>query len=110
MRLAVAVVTISLSFAPLFAQTSYYVDPQGSDNNDGLSPARAWRTLAKVSQWGFKPGDKVMLRRGAQWSGDGLSLSISGTAQAPVMIGCYGDGPDPVITARTTPPRLVQFG
>ena len=45
--------------------TTYYVDAtHGNDNNDGLSPATAWRTMGKVSDFSFLPGDSILLKRG----------------------------------------------
>jgi len=35
--------------------TTYYVDPAGSNANDGLSPATPWRTLLKVGISSFQP-------------------------------------------------------
>ena len=38
----------------------YYLDPiSGNDINDGLSPAAAWKTMAKVSSVNFQAGDVV---------------------------------------------------
>jgi hypothetical protein len=35
------------------AQTTYYVDPSGSDGNTGTSSSSAWRTIAKVGESGM---------------------------------------------------------
>jgi hypothetical protein len=42
--------------------TTYYVDPAGSNGNDGLSPQTPWRTLLKVGISTFQPGDVILLR------------------------------------------------
>lgn len=54
-----------------YTGTAYYVSNDGDDNNDGLTPETAWRTLDKVSEsCGFdgnailQPGDAVFFRRG----------------------------------------------
>ncbi|MDQ3605853.1 MAG: hypothetical protein M3418_06670, partial [Gemmatimonadota bacterium] len=47
--------------------TTYYVDPDGSDTNDGLAPERAWRTVAKVNGTTFVPGDRVLFQGGGVW-------------------------------------------
>lgn len=44
--------------------TTYYVSADGDDNNDGLSPKTAWKTLDGPfnHQNDFKPGDAVLFR------------------------------------------------
>src|SRR5207245_7977342 len=41
--------------------TTYYVDPAGSNANDGLSPATPWRTLPTVDMSSFKPAAGILL-------------------------------------------------
>jgi hypothetical protein len=37
---------------------TYYVDSStGDDGNNGLSPAKAWKSLDKVNRASFQPGD-----------------------------------------------------
>ena len=69
----------------------------GNDANDGLSPATAWRTLAKASSVYLEPGDRVLLRRGDLWTDEVLNLWGSGTLADPVVTGAYGDGDRPRI-------------
>ena len=39
---------------------TYYVDAsQGADTHDGLAPANAWRSLARVNKATLQPGDRV---------------------------------------------------
>ena len=55
-----------------YTGTAYYVSNDGDDNNDGLTPETAWKTLNHVSRasgaWDapsiMKPGDAIFLRRG----------------------------------------------
>ncbi len=44
--------------------TTYYVSNDGDDNNDGLTPATAWKTLKKASEFEYATGDCVRFRRG----------------------------------------------
>ena len=46
--------------------TAYYVSADGDDNNDGLSPATAWKTLDGPynNADNLKPGDAVLFRSG----------------------------------------------
>ena len=39
--------------------TEYFVANSGSDDNDGLSPATAWKTIARVNGHAFAPGDDL---------------------------------------------------
>jgi hypothetical protein len=71
---------------------TYYVDGiDGDDANPGTSAAAAWRTLDKASQAPLAPGDRLLLKRGGNWTGS-LKLSRSGTSDLPIVIGAYGRG------------------
>ncbi|MDP6439268.1 MAG: hypothetical protein QGH74_06520 [Candidatus Brocadiia bacterium] len=77
---------------------TYYVDATvGSDANDGLSPATAWRSLGKVRAWAFDPGDSILLKRGAFWR-ERLVIPSSGTSEQPITFGAYGSGALPRIS------------
>jgi parallel beta-helix repeat protein len=76
---------------------AYYVDDvAGDDDNDGTSPATAWRTLAKAGAAALLPGDSVGLRRGGVWH-ETLGIGSSGTETRPIRWGAYGNGEKPVI-------------
>ena len=71
---------------------SYYVDSEnGNDINDGTSEETAWKSLEKVNETTFKPGDKLRFKRGCSWG--------SGEKGNPITIDAYGDVKDgrPVI-------------
>jgi hypothetical protein len=52
------------------AQASvYYISPNGDDSRSGLSVKEAWKTLDKVNQVTFQPGDKVLFESGRVWNG-----------------------------------------
>lgn len=83
------------------ANRTYYVDPAGDDSRTGTSPEAAWRTLerAEAHLAGSRtamPGDVVLLRRGAVFSGS-LRIRASGVPGRPVVVGAYGEGARPVI-------------
>ena len=87
------------AFAP--PKTFYISSSFGNDANDGESPEKAWRTLTKIymktfSHDTFQPGDSILLKRGDQWDGQ-IRLQGNGTAQKPITVGAYGDGPKPLI-------------
>ena len=75
----------------------YYVDSrQGNDSNSGTSTGQPWRTLSLVSDTRLNPGDSVLLAKGSVWK-EILTVSGSGTAEKPIVIGTYGEGDAPVI-------------
>lgn len=96
-----------------YTGTAYYVSNDGDDNNDGLTPETAWRTLKKVSEacglWGDTPilkyGDAVFFRRGDifrlvdigidPYLGDysGFQAMVDG-----ITYSAYGEGDKPIIT------------
>jgi hypothetical protein len=76
--------------------TTYYVDPAGSDSNNGISSSTPWQTISKVNAQTFLPGDQILFKAGGTWSGN-LVLSGSGTTAAPITVNVYGTGNKPVI-------------
>ena len=89
-----------MAVSPVFA-VDYYVDStNGSDSNDGLSPATAWRTVGKVndSMYRFDPGDSILFRRNRSFSGQGrLDIEASGSAGNDIVFGAYGTGYKPIL-------------
>lgn len=80
----------------LYAET-YYVDSNaGSDNNSGTSPASAWESLAKVNSFSFRPGDTILFKSGAEWTGI-LHMKGSGTEDKPLVVDKYAGDKLPVI-------------
>ena len=47
----------------------YYVSPSGNDNSSGLSPATAWKTIAKVNSIIIQPGNTILFEGGQIFSG-----------------------------------------
>jgi hypothetical protein len=100
-----ALIATLLAMTPVSAETAhgattgttYYVDAEaGQDLADGRSPEQAWRTLDRVNATTFQPGDAVLLRAGKTWNGQ-LWPKGSGTAEAPITVGKYGDGLKPAL-------------
>jgi len=77
---------------------SYYVSNDGSDSDDGLTPATAWETVDKVNAATFKPGDSILFNRGDEWR-EQLTIPSSGDADAQITFSAYGTGAKPVINA-----------
>ncbi|MDR2973822.1 MAG: discoidin domain-containing protein, partial [Propionibacteriaceae bacterium] len=84
----------------LVVGTTYYVDNvNGNDANNGTSEATAWKTTARANQAVLSPGDALRYKNGGTFVGS-LIPQGSGTADAPITIGAYGDAskPKPVLT------------
>lgn len=82
---------------PVFAR-NYYVDiVNGSDSNAGTSPESAWKTVNKVNETGFEPGDVIAFRAGQMWR-ESLRCQ-SGEEDKPLTYTRFGGGSNPVFTA-----------
>lgn len=71
----------------------YYVSENGSDDNDGLSPDKAWKSIKKVDSFRFSQGDGVFFKRGDVFRADGVTLTL----QSGVTYSAYGNGEKPVL-------------
>ncbi len=71
------------------SQTFYIDSVNGDDSKDGLSEATAWKSLEKVNEQVFQPGDNILFHAGSAWEGQ-LKPKGSGTAENPIKIGSYG--------------------
>ena len=68
-RVVLGVVLLGVGLVPASAAatetgggTKYFVDAvYGSDDAKGNSPAHAWRTLQRVNDTTFEPGDRILL-------------------------------------------------
>ncbi len=71
---------------------------EGDDNNDGLSPETAWKTIDKLHAaqklMTVRPGDVVLFKRGDEWHAK-LKCATGVTFSA------YGEGPKPRILGST---------
>ncbi|MBO7148740.1 MAG: S-layer homology domain-containing protein [Clostridia bacterium] len=73
--------------------TAYYVSPKGNDENDGLTPATAFKTVDKVSHASFlKEGDAVLFERGGTYRTTGYLATKNG-----ITYSAYGSGAKPKI-------------
>ncbi len=70
--------------------TVYYVSENGDDANDGLEPAAAWRSIARVSEAELVPGDTVLFERGGVYRGalkgkEGITYAAYGSGDKPKL-------------------------
>ena len=77
-----------------------YVSESGCDENDGLSPEKPIRTLAKVDER-TRPGDTVLFKRGDHFRGrvkvdkDGVTYASYGTGVKPIIDSSLKNYADP---------------
>jgi hypothetical protein len=81
---------------PALAATYYVNGESGNDTNTGLSPTQAWKSLLKVNEKTFEPGDEIRFACGTQYTGQ-LRPNGSGQPGRPIIIAAYGTGPKPRI-------------
>jgi hypothetical protein len=96
--LLVTILVTSASCARAGSGRSYFVSPDGDDNNDGKSAETAWRSLTIVSKTEFKPGDTIRFEGGERFeSGEllfqsALLVNSSGLPDSPIVYTSYGNG------------------
>ncbi len=84
----------SKSFTPSEGALSFFVSPEGNDDNDGRTPDTAWKTLDRVNRANdseLHSGDVVYFRRGGLWRGK-LQCFTGGVSYT-----AYGEGEKPKI-------------
>lgn len=81
--------------------TIYYVAPDGSDSNNGTSPTTPWKTVQKVNAKTYSPGDKILFKAGGSWElTEALHPLGSGVEGNRIVIGAYGSGAKPKLSAK----------
>lgn len=78
---------------------TYYVDAAtGRDIDSGLSPDQAWKSLTKVNDQIFQPGDQILFKAGTEYTGQlmpqGSGRLVDGRPHF-IRMGRYGQGPRP---------------
>jgi hypothetical protein len=95
---------------PCLTHTCYFVDAEnGDDANTGATEATAWRTLSKISDTAFEPGDFILLRRGDTWR-ETLTVTSSGTEENPITYGAWGSGALPRILGSSQSTDWTNMG
>jgi hypothetical protein len=74
----------------------FFVSATGGDDlNDGLSPEKPWKTLAKASDMIYAAGDVIALLAGDVWSAETFFGKGSGSEGKPIVLTYYGTGKRP---------------
>ncbi|MEP7377737.1 MAG: PKD domain-containing protein [Chitinophagaceae bacterium] len=76
--------------------SNYYISPSGNDNNNGTSPSTPWKTIVKINNHTFLPGDAILFQKGGVWR-ETLFVSSSGSASKPITFSSYGTGVKPIL-------------
>ena len=99
LRLALFAVLPAAVSSPANAIT-YYVSPDGSDKATGTSPQKPWKTIGKVNATALRPGDIVLFKGQATFSGKiYLSPGINGTNGMPITLGSYNPSSGAALSA-----------
>jgi hypothetical protein len=97
--LLLGVVTFGMAASPIQTEggTAYFVDCEGgADSNSGTSSAAPWKSLDKINETTFAPGDSILLKRGTSCRGV-LWPKGSGQRGRPIVLGAYGAGALPLV-------------
>ncbi|MCB0597260.1 MAG: right-handed parallel beta-helix repeat-containing protein [Phaeodactylibacter sp.] len=90
---ALLILALSLFSCEKAVGGTYYVDPEiGNDSYDGLSATYEggntgpWRSISKVNQEYFLPGDSILFKRGGVWTDGPLEPRNGGTPGGVITI------------------------
>ena len=87
-------------------KTYYFSDADGDDAHtpaQAQNPATPWKTMEKLDEEMTKApaGTRFLLKRGDTFPSEGPHVGMMNTRpENPVVVGAYGEGPDPVIQAK----------
>lgn len=85
-----AIALSALISTPSLQAAVYYVSPQGDDEASGISPTAAWRSIEKVNETEFGPGDEILFEGGKIFYGTlKFDDEDSGSVGRPVHVGAY---------------------
>lgn len=87
------------TLAGSLSATTYHVDAgSGDDAKDGTSPTAAWRTLARINEQVFQPGDRILFKAGTRYRGQfkpqGSGRMVDGKPVS-IVVAQYGAGTRP---------------
>jgi Right handed beta helix region len=73
--------------------STFYVGSRGDDQKDGKTPETAWRSIGRVNQTEFHPGDRILFAGGETFEGNLLFDEHDlGDAEKPILVSSYGGG------------------
>ncbi|NQT26103.1 hypothetical protein HQ585_12165 [candidate division KSB1 bacterium] len=73
----------------------YYINSQsGNDANNRISINSPWKSLKKLEEITFQPGDSILFAKNSVVQG-GITFKSSGNAENPIVVSNYGEGAIP---------------
>lgn len=94
------IIIFNLLFLPVYG-TDYYLSNTGNDGAAGTIGV-PWATIDKLNAT-WTSGDSAYFNRGDTWTiaqgGDGVYIDFDSTSGNPTVVGAYGSGALPIITA-----------
>lgn len=101
---------VDAAVVPTGSGQSYYVDSvEGSDENAGTTMEEPWKSIEKINQTTFQPGDTIQLKAGSEWDGVTLSPKGSGTNESPIILSAYGEGELPKLIGHAEVSELLYL-
>ncbi len=93
---------------------NYYFAANGNDSYTSVqakNKATPWQTIGKLNSYftNILPGDSILFRCGDTFSGT-ISITKSGTAANPIIIGSYGTGNKPVFSGLAPTSGWINLG
>lgn len=89
--------------------SNFYVDSKtGSDSNDGKSIKKPWKSLQRVNNYLFNPGDSILFKAGEVWNGQ-LSPKGSGAEGYPAVISTYGGHKKPLLDGKGLVEQVLKL-
>lgn len=75
----------------------YYMDSiTGDDSNKGNSPSQAWKSIDRLNEVVFKPGDRIFFKSGTEYVGN-FHPKGSGSLKNPIVVDKFGKGENPIL-------------
>jgi hypothetical protein len=91
--LLINIIIVFTILLPTIHASEYYVSSKGDDNNPGTKEL-PWKTISKVNQQSYNPGNTVYFERDSKFTG-GLFIKDSGKPENPIIFTAYGTGKSP---------------
>lgn len=95
-KLLIVIISVLLCACTSQSRTFYVDSITGEDTNSGVSPSEAWKSLDKLNQQVFLPGDRILFKSGTEYIGQ-FEPKGSGDAGASVIVDKYGEGGKPIL-------------
>ncbi len=81
-----------------FLPQNYYINSTtGKDDNSGISPTAAWKSLKHLQVINFKPGDSILFAKNSVFTG-GFIIKNSGSENQPIVLTSYEEGSMPLFS------------